>query len=216
MYAHLWNQLRERDPQHSANYAERWRTLAAQGLDLDGEARFVSALAAPGSRVLDAGSGQGRLGGYLSAHGYSVAGVDLDEVLVAEARALFPQAEWHVGDLAQFDLCSLHAAAPTAPQTSPGFDVIVSAGNVLTFIDPAARHSTLINLAHALAPEGRLVTGFGAGRGYAFDAFEQDLHRAGLTIEHRFASWDMRPYTEHSDFLVCVAASTAAGPSVAP
>lgn len=204
MYSHLWDQIRAKNPQHSENYAKRWREFAERGDDIDGEARFVTALVAPGARVLDAGSGQGRLGGYLAERGYSVAGVDLDEVLVGEAETMFPAAEWRVGDLATFDLRSLHTVQPTAPNDQPGFDVIVSAGNVLTFIDPAARGAVLANLAGALAPDGRLVTGFGSGRGYSFDDYEHDLHTAGLSVEHRFKSWDLRPFHADSDFLVCV------------
>lgn len=203
-YTHLWDQIRARDPEHSAKYAQRWRDFAARGDDLDGEARFVTALVAPGARVLDAGSGQGRLGGYLAQRGYVVAGVDLDDLLVAEARANFADAEWQVGDLATYDLASLNAQAATPTSSDAGFDVIVSAGNVLTFIDPAARGAALANLAGVLAPGGRLVTGFGAGRAYDFDEYARDLDLAGLEVEHRFASWDLRPFTPDSEFLVCV------------
>lgn len=206
MYSHFWDRLRAKDPQHSAKYAERWRDLAARGEDLDGEARLVAALVAPGARVLDAGSGQGRLGGYLAQRGYLVAGVDLDEVLVEEARANFNGGEWRVGDLATFDLSDLRAAKPKGLQDHAGFEVIVSAGNVLTFIDPMARVATLANLAAALVPQGRLVTGFGEGRGYTFSDYERDLQDVGLSVENRFESWDMRPFGASSDFLVCVSA----------
>lgn len=209
MYSHLWDQLRAKDPQHSERYAKRWRDLAERGEDLDGEARFVTALAAPGAHVLDAGSGQGRLGGYLAQRGYLIAGVDLDEVLVEEARAHYPEAEWRVGDLATFDLRSLRTAAPHTGHAGVGFDVIVSAGNVLTFIDPVARAATIANLARALTPQGRLVTGFGVGRGYTFSDYEQHLQDAGLIVQHRFESWDMRPFDAGSDFLVCVAVLNA-------
>jgi hypothetical protein len=37
---------------HSQWYIERFRTMAADGVDLGGEARLIDALAAPGSRVL--------------------------------------------------------------------------------------------------------------------------------------------------------------------
>jgi SAM-dependent methyltransferase len=203
-YSHLWDRLRAENPEHSARYARRWRDLAAEGMDLDGEARLVSALVAPGSAVLDAGCGQGRVGGYLSARGYAVAGVDLDDYLISEAARSFPAAEWRIGDLAVFDFASLAAAAPEFGG-GPGFDAIVSAGNVLTFVDPSARGALLAGLAGALAPGGRLVTGFGAGRGYSFEDYEADLAAAGLAIQHRFSSWDLRGFDAGSDFLVCVA-----------
>ncbi|MBK0418012.1 class I SAM-dependent methyltransferase [Leucobacter sp. CSA1] len=204
-YSHLWDRLRAEDPEHSARYAQRWRDLAAEGRDLDGEARLVAALAAPGSAVLDAGCGQGRLGGYLSERGYRVAGVDLDEHLIAEARRAFPRAEWRVGDLAEFTYPSLDAAG-AGSREARGFDAIVSAGNVLTFLDPAARRPALQGLRGALAPRGRLVTGFGAGRGYGFDEYAEDLAAAGLAVQHRFSTWDLRPFEADSDFLVCISA----------
>lgn len=210
MYSHLWNRIRTENPEHSARYAQRWRDLAAEGLDLDGEARFVSALVPPGSRVLDAGCGQGRVGGRLSGLGYLVAGVDLDEYLVAEAQESFPLAEWRVGDLADFDFASLGTIAGDAQRES-GFDAIVSAGNVLTFLDPAARRPALAAFAGALAPGGRIVTGFGAGRGYSFDDFEADLTATGLDVRHRLSSWDLRPFVPGSDFLVCVAEQDTSG-----
>lgn len=210
-YSHLWDRLRAENPEHSARYARRWRDLAAEGMDLDGEARFVSALVAPGSSVLDAGCGQGRVGGYLAARGYAVAGVDLDEYLIAEAARSFPEAEWRVGDLATFDFSSLAAASPE-PESggSAGFDAIVSAGNVLTFVDPSARRPALAGLAGALGARGRLVTGFGAGRGYSFEEYADDLAASGLAILHRFSSWDLRGFDAGSDFLVCVSERVSA------
>lgn len=199
MYEHEWDRIRERDPEHSARYAQRWRDLAAEGRDLDGEARFVSALIAAGSRVLDAGCGTGRVGGYLAERGYVVTGVDLDDYLIAEARASFPSGEWLVGDLASFDFGGAQ------------FDAIVCAGNVLAFLDPAARHPALRNIAEALHSEGRFVSGFGIGRGYDFDEYEEDLAEAGLAVAHRFSTWNLHPFVPGSDFLVCVsgAAETA-------
>lgn len=203
-YSHLWDKLRAENPEHSAQYAQRWRNLAAEGMDLNGEARFVSALVAPGAKVLDAGCGQGRVGGYLADQGYVVAGVDLDDYLVAEAAANFPQAEWRVGDIATFDFTKLVTASDSAERAA-GFDVIVSAGNVLTFIDPASRRAALTGLAAVLAPGGRFVSGFGSGRGYDFADYQADLVHAGFEIRHRFSSWDLRSFTADSDFLVCVA-----------
>ena len=223
-YTHMWDEMRERDPEHSARYAQRWRDLAAQGLDLDGEARFVDALAERGSRILDAGCGTGRVGGYLAERGHEVVGVDLDDYLIAEAQETYPGADWYAGDLARFDFAALDegrdmrdlgAQASTdllgrpeaAPESDrPGFDVIVSAGNVMTFLDPASRSAVMGNLAGALRPDGRLVCGFGAGRGYDFDDFDADLAAAGLTLTTRFSTWTLRPFTDPGDFLVAIAA----------
>lgn len=202
-YSHLWDRLRAENPRHSADYAQRWRDLAAEGKDLDGEARFAMALVGPGSRVLDAGCGQGRVGGYLSERGYGVWGVDLDEELVAEARAAYPRADWRLGDLAVFDFRAL-AAEARVPGRDGGFDLVVSAGNVLTFLDPAARRPALAGLRSALGEGGRLVTGLGLDRGYELDDYLEDLAESGLHVQHRFSSWHMHPFDPASDYLVCV------------
>ena len=54
-------------PDHSFDYVERFRALAADGTDIDGEARFVDALLPRGARVLDGGCGPGRVGAALAA-----------------------------------------------------------------------------------------------------------------------------------------------------
>jgi SAM-dependent methyltransferase len=194
-YSHLWDRLREQDPDHSARYAQRWRDLAAQGHDLDGEARFIDAMAPRGSRILDAGCGTGRVGAYLAAAGHDVVGVDLDDHLIAEARETCPSADWHVGDLARFDFSAV----------GPGFDIIVSAGNVMTFLDPHSRVQAMTNLAGALVDDGRLVSGFGAGRGYDFADYESDLRAVGLQPAVSFSTWNLHPFTRDSNFLVSVA-----------
>ena len=57
-----WTRMSNEDPGHSTAYVERFRTLAAQGVDLVGEARLVDAMLPRGARVLDAGCGPGRVG----------------------------------------------------------------------------------------------------------------------------------------------------------
>ncbi|HIV59299.1 MAG TPA: class I SAM-dependent methyltransferase, partial [Candidatus Stackebrandtia faecavium] len=69
-------------PGHSQWYIERFRKMAAEGADLAGEARFMDALMAPGSDVLDAGCGPGRVGGQLHDRGHGVVGVDVDPELI--------------------------------------------------------------------------------------------------------------------------------------
>ena len=171
-----WSEIVAADPGHSRRYAERWANFAAQGRDIDGEARLIDAMAPRGGRILDAGCGQGRLGGYLAGRGHRVVGVDIDPYLISVARDVQPGGTWKVGDLA--NLAEVLAAADADPKSAESgehptgdFDVIVAAGNVLTFIDPADRGNVLIGFRDALATDGRAVMGFGAGRGWSLDDF---------------------------------------------
>jgi 2-polyprenyl-3-methyl-5-hydroxy-6-metoxy-1,4-benzoquinol methylase len=188
----LWRRQIEGNPGHSQWYIDRFRTLAAQGADLDGEARLVDALVSRGARILDAGCGPGRLGGYLARMGHQVVGVDLDPVLIAAAEQDHPGPQWLVGDLSELDL----------PERA--FDVIVCAGNVMAFCAPSTRPGILRRLRSHLSDKGRLVVGFGAGRGYTFDDFLEDAHNAGLNADLLLSTWDLRPFSPEDDFLVAV------------
>jgi len=191
----VWVAAVRANPEHARNYAQRWRNLVEEGRDIFGEARMIDALADRGSRILDAGCGTGRIGGWLAEHGHHVVGVDLDEYLISVAREDYPEAEWAVGNLATLQLRD-EAGAPRQ------FDLIVSAGNVVTFLAEDERLPALRRLADHLAPEGRLVIGFGAGRGYEFDVFEADAAQSGLQLEQRFSTWQL--HAASADFLVAV------------
>jgi SAM-dependent methyltransferase len=175
---------------------QRFRTLAARGDDIVGEARLVDAMLPRGARVLDAGCGPGRVGAFLAEAGHEVVGVDVDPVLIAAAETDHPGPRWLVGDLALLDLPARGIAAD--------FDGIVCAGNVMTFLAPGTRVEVLRRLRAHVAAVGRAAIGFGAGRGYEFDDFLADAGRAGWAADLRLATWDLRPFTPDADFLVAV------------
>jgi SAM-dependent methyltransferase len=191
-----WVRMTLEDPEHSAAYVQRFRTLAEQGMDLVGEARLVDAMLPRGSRVLDAGCGPGRVGGFLHSVGHDVVGVDVDPVLIAAAEDDHPGPRWLVGDLADLDL-------PAAEVPEP-FDAIVCAGNVMTFLAESTRREVLRRMRAHARPDGRAAIGFGAGRGYAFEDFLADAGAAGWTPDLLLSTWDLRPFTPDSDFLVAV------------
>jgi hypothetical protein len=87
---------------------------------------------------------------------------------------------------------------------SEPFDAIVCAGNVMTFLAPSTRVEVLRRLRGHVHSEGRVVIGFGAGRGYEFFAFLTDARQAGLEADLLLSTWDLRPRREDSDFLVAV------------
>lgn len=196
MSGNIWLQKLAENPGHSAWYIERFRSMAASGDDLDGEARFIDAMAPRRARILDAGCGTGRVGGRLATLEHEVVGVDIDEQLIAAARADHPAATWLVRDLADLDLAGEGITEP--------FDVIVSAGNVMTFLDPLTRRVVLHRLAAHLAPNARLVVGFGAERGYPFEDFFVDADSVGLCVDLRFSTWDLRPFYPTSTFIVAI------------
>lgn len=191
-----WEQLVRENPEHSTWFVERFRRLAAQGEDLAGEARLVDAMLPRRSRVLDAGCGGGRVGAHLAAAGHEVVGVDVDPVLIAAAEEDHPGPTWLVGDLATLDLPAAGIPAP--------FDGIVSAGNVLPFVAPSGRRDALARLRAHVTDEGRAAIGFGAGRGYEFGDFLDDARAVGWVPDLLLASWDLRPFTDSSDFLVAL------------
>jgi SAM-dependent methyltransferase len=192
----MWTRLTEENPQHSAAYIQRFKDLAAAGHDLVGEARLVDAMLPRRARVLDAGSGTGRISAWLADAGHEVVGVDGDPVLVAAAEREHPGAKFLVGDLAELDL-------PAAGIDEP-FDVVVCAGNVVTFLAESTRVEVLRRLRVHVVADGRAAIGFGAGRGYEFDDFLADAAAAGWAPDLLLSTWDLRPFTADSDFLVAV------------
>ena len=191
-----WLARIEENPDHSSWYIERFRTMAAEGRDLAGEARFIDAMASRGSHILDAGCGPGRVGSLLADAGHTVVGVDIDPALIDAARADHPGPAWFAGDLAELDLSQHGINDP--------FDLIVCAGNVMTFLADDTHVAVFERMAAHLAPEGRVAIGFGANRGYEFDEFRADVAAAGLRVELELSTWDLRPLQADSDFLVAI------------
>jgi 2-polyprenyl-3-methyl-5-hydroxy-6-metoxy-1,4-benzoquinol methylase len=181
---------------HSEWYIERFRAMAAEGADLGGEARLVDAMVAPGSRVLDAGCGPGRLGAVLHERGHTVVGVDVDPKLIAAAEADHPGPRWLVADLAELDLAAHGEVEP--------FDAAVLAGNVMVFITPDSEAQVLRRIAAHVKPDGAILVGFHTNRSLQLDDFDRAVAEAGLTLEHRFATWDVRAWHDGADFAVSV------------
>lgn len=175
---------------HSQWYVERFRQLAAEGADLAGEARLVDAVVPPGSRILDAGCGPGRIGAELHERGHVVVGVDVDPVLIAAAAEDHPGPRWVVGDLSSLEL------------DEEPFDVAVVAGNVMVFVAPGTERLVLESLRRHVRPGGRIIVGFALDRDLSLEDFDADVEAAGLVLEQRFATWDLEPFSADADFAV--------------
>ena len=185
---------------HSQWYASHFRELAARGDDLDGEARLVDAVVAPGSRILDAGCGQGRTGAALHRRGHTVTGVDVDPVLIEAARVDYPGPTWVLADLATLDLAS---GDPSGDPSDGAFDAVVMAGNVITFVAPGTEQQVLASIARHVRPDAPLITGFHTARMQVAD-FDRHALLAGWAVEQRFATWDLRPWHADADFAVTI------------
>ncbi|MDL9938345.1 class I SAM-dependent methyltransferase [Gordonia sp. ABSL1-1] len=180
---------------------DRFRTMADEGADLDGEARMIDAMVGRGARILDAGCGPGRVGGRLHTLGHRVVGVDVDPELIAAARADHPGPRWLVGDLSILDL---GGSAPDDAEVTEPFDAIVAAGNVMVFLRSGTEAQVLSRLAAHLRPDGIIVTGFHTNRDLSLADFDAAVEAAGLYVEHRFATWDLRAFHPDADFAVSV------------
>ncbi|MBG0817574.1 bifunctional 2-polyprenyl-6-hydroxyphenol methylase/3-demethylubiquinol 3-O-methyltransferase UbiG [Planomonospora sp. ID82291] len=192
-----WTEIAGEDA--GERYAARFAELAASGADVHGEARFCAALAPPGSRVLDAGCGTGRVAIRLAELGYECTGVDLDESMLAVARSRAPELTWVTGDLS-----ALGPEAPGLDASGAGrpFDLVVAAGNVIPLLAPGSEARAVRGLAALLRPDGLLVAGFGLDAAHLPPAsatvglaeYDAWCGVAGLALERRAATWDGDPY----------------------
>jgi SAM-dependent methyltransferase len=184
---------------YAERYAARFRALAARGGDVHGEARFVTTLAEPPARVLDAGCGTGRVAIRLAELGYEVVGVDLDASMLAMAQEEAPGLDWRVGDLAR-----LH--------TGQLFDIVLVAGNTIPLLEAGTLRSAARHLAEQLDEGGLLVCGFGLDAGHLpggcpvtpLTDVDTAFGNAGLEPVDRFSAWDRAAYDEHAGYVVTV------------
>jgi hypothetical protein len=84
-------------------------------------------------------------------------------------------------------------------------------GNVMILLAPDTERLVLANLAGLLAPDGRILVGFhrrdapsSRAREYPVAEFAADAAAAGLEVEHRFASYDLKPFTDTGEYAVHV------------
>ena len=182
--------------QHGQNYAEayaeRFRTLSAEGHDIHGEAHLVEAVLPPPARILDAGCGTGRIAARLAARGYDVVGCDLDEQMIGVAHRDHPGLAWHVADLAHLDDAGL----------GNSFDLVLLAGNVIPFLEPDTLDQVGASIAGQLRTNGLAIAGFGLDHHHLpagcspvlLHEVDNAMTRAGLALEDHWATWDRAPY----------------------
>ncbi|ROR89679.1 class I SAM-dependent methyltransferase [Nocardioides aurantiacus] len=169
----------------------------------DGEARLADVLAPRGARVLDAGSGVGRVAEALRRRGHDVTAVEKDAALVAISRERFPD----VG-VVEADLLALTPELLTTHGRPSAYDVVVVVGNVMVFLADDTQVEVLRVLAGLLAEDGCLLVGFHpvagptGSRDYPAAELREHAEEAGLRLDLLAGSYDLRPPGE--DYVVAV------------
>ena len=78
-------------------------------------------------------------------------------------------------------------------------------GNVMDFVPPEHQASVIERLAAHLRPDAFLVVGSRVDRGFTPGVLDAALPGAGLTLEQRFSTYDLRPWRPDSGFCVSIA-----------
>jgi SAM-dependent methyltransferase len=174
----------------TAGYADTFAELVAAGEDVDGEARLADALAPRGARILDVGSGMGRVAAALTARGHRVVAIEPDPELVARSRSTYPTLEVVACDVLAYDA------------GGEEFDLVVCVGNVLVFLAEGTERWVLTRLASMLAPGGRVLAGFhleggpASRRDYPVAEFVADVEASGLRVDQHFGSYELHPASQ--------------------
>lgn len=187
-------------PEYDAPYEAR----AASGVNVHGEVDLLATLlqatlhrpdTALPHRVLDAGCGTGRIAIELARRGVAVVGVDLDAVMLAQARAKAPQLDWRLGDLSTIELYQR-------------FDGVVLAGNVLVYLTPGTEAAALHNMARQLNPGGLLVAAFEqpppTWSSLTLAEYDRLAAAVGLTRIARWSTWQQDSWHPDDRYAVSV------------
>jgi SAM-dependent methyltransferase len=183
------------DAPRGDDYDARWRSLAATGQNVHGEADLVETLLreSGGTRVLDAGCGTGRVTIELAQRGFSVVGVDVDPDMLSTARTKRPELTWVEADLTDL-----------AKTVEAEFDVALLAGNVLIFVRPGTESDVVGAVGERVATGGLLVSGFSIRPDrLSLSRYDELAERAGLQLVARWATWSRDPFTG-GDYAVSV------------
>ncbi len=179
-------------------YQRRFDDLAADGLDVHGEAAFVESVVQPPARVLDAGCGTGRVATQLTELGYICVGVDADREMVDVARSRDRTTHFVRQDISELEL---HSQA---------FDLVIMAGNVVPLLAPGTLYRTIERLRDHLQPGGLLVAGFGLDAAHlppgcpvtAVEDYDRAAGAAGLSFLGRYATWDKEAWRPGGGYAV--------------
>jgi len=185
-------------------YDAPYEARAAAGINVHGEADLISALLKITERqsdsdapyhVLDAGCGTGRIAIELARRGVAIVGVDLDTVMLTQARIKAPALDWRLGDLATIDL-------------GQRFDCVLLAGNVMIYLTPGSEAATVNNMAHHLKPSGMVVAAFElpppSWSNVTLEIYDRLAAEARLTLFERWSTWQQDEWHPNDRYAVSV------------
>jgi SAM-dependent methyltransferase len=162
-------------------------------------------MVARGARILDVGSGMGRVAAALAARGHDVVATEPDAALREQSRATY--ADLEVLPHQALDIGGLEP-----------FDLVVAVGNVLIYLAEDTERDVLAHLRSLLVPGGRILAGFhlngtkNGSRVYPADEFVADAAAAGLGVDWRFGSYELHPPDdEYAVWVLSAAAGDVAG-----
>lgn len=187
----------------AAGFGRRFADLIESGEDIDGEARLADAMAPRNARILDVGSGMGRVAAALVARGHRVVAVEPDPDLVAQSRATYPDVEVVHADILGVELDHLGG----------DFDLVVVVGNVMVFLGEDTERAVLARIASLLTDGGRVLVGFqptggpGTARDYPPAEFVADVEASGLGVDLRLGTYELHPPSD--DYTVWVLSRSA-------
>lgn len=167
-------------------YGQHFAESVTRGVDVEGEARLADALVPRESRILDIGSGMGRVAAALQSRGHRVVATEPDAALRAQSQATYPDLE-----------VLPHQALDLTPDDLGTFDLVVLVGNVMIYLGEDTEQRVLARVHDLLAPTGRALVGFhltavkAGSRTYPGEEFVTDATAAGLRVVHRFGSYEL-------------------------
>jgi SAM-dependent methyltransferase len=164
--------------EHSAAYFDRVHQDVNYEVEAERLERIISCRVPHASSLLDVGCGTGRHLEYLRSH-YEVAGVDISEQLLAQARKRLPGVPLYLGDLRSFDL-------------GRRFDVVTCLFSTIGYAKTRqGLHAAVATLVQHAMPRGVLLIEpwLAPPRGFRFaEAFDADpglaVARAGVGSPH--------------------------------
>jgi len=180
--------------QANDGYGRKFAELVASGEDVDGEARLADTLLPRRGRVLDIGSGMGRVAAALSARGHHVVAVEPDPALAEQSRRTYPDLE-----VLELDARSLDADTLAGLGNPAAYDLAALVGNVMVFLADGTEREVLGRVRGLLATGGRVLVGFHlrggppTARTYPAEEFVADVEASGLRVDLRAGSYELHP-----------------------